>query len=186
MPSIAINFQYINSLSFRFLLTTSSLKADGRSGIHHLFTFLGTSISSTSFRRFCHCVLYWLMKNKESDCHSNKCNIWSRVPRGARHQDKLADWLSVVNSLQLQLLALPRNLQQNVTYWNCRACKIRFSAPSAIARGAHRSAICMWLSKFRTFMITYQNHAGNKQKSFKTWKCKCSQHWTRRGPTQKI
>jgi hypothetical protein len=27
------------------------------------------------------------MKNKESNCHSNKCNIWSPAPRGARHQD---------------------------------------------------------------------------------------------------
>jgi hypothetical protein len=43
--------------------------------------------------------------------------------------------------------------RQNRTYWNCSACKIRFSAPLALFQGAHRSAICMWLSKFRTFMI---------------------------------
>jgi hypothetical protein len=36
------------------------------------------------------------MKNKESNCHSNKCNIWSLAPKGARHQDELADWPSVV------------------------------------------------------------------------------------------
>jgi hypothetical protein len=32
--------------------------------------------------------------------------------------------------------------------------KIRFSALSAVFRGVHRSAICTWLSKFRTFMTT--------------------------------
>jgi hypothetical protein len=31
------------------------------------------------------------MKNKESNCHSKKCSIWSPAPNGARHQDKLAD-----------------------------------------------------------------------------------------------
>jgi hypothetical protein len=31
------------------------------------------------------------MKNKESNCHSNKCNSWLPAPRGARHQDELAD-----------------------------------------------------------------------------------------------
>jgi hypothetical protein len=31
------------------------------------------------------------MKYKESNCHSNKCNIWTPAPRGARHQDELAD-----------------------------------------------------------------------------------------------
>jgi hypothetical protein len=40
----------------------------------------------------------------------------------------------------------------------------------AIFRGSHRFAICMRLSKFRTFMITYPNHAGNKQKSYKIMK----------------
>jgi hypothetical protein len=30
------------------------------------------------------------MRNKESNCHSNKCNIWSPAPKGARHQDELA------------------------------------------------------------------------------------------------
>jgi hypothetical protein len=42
------------------------------------------------------------MKNKESNCHSNKCNILSLVPKGARHQDELADWPSVVMWLRLQ------------------------------------------------------------------------------------
>jgi hypothetical protein len=27
------------------------------------------------------------MKNKESNCHWNKCNVWSPAPKGARHQD---------------------------------------------------------------------------------------------------
>jgi hypothetical protein len=31
------------------------------------------------------------MKNKESNCHSNKCNTWSLALKGARHQDELAD-----------------------------------------------------------------------------------------------
>jgi hypothetical protein len=35
-------------------------------------------------------------KNKESNCHSNKCNIWSPAAKGARHKDELADWSSVV------------------------------------------------------------------------------------------
>jgi hypothetical protein len=43
------------------------------------------------------------MKNKESNYYSNKCNIWSPAPRGARHQDELADWLSVVMWLRLRL-----------------------------------------------------------------------------------
>jgi hypothetical protein len=42
------------------------------------------------------------MKNKESNNHWNKCNIWSRAPKGARHQDELADWLSVVMWLRLR------------------------------------------------------------------------------------
>jgi hypothetical protein len=42
------------------------------------------------------------MRNKESNCHSNKCNIWSLVPKGARHQDELADWPSVVMWLRLR------------------------------------------------------------------------------------
>jgi hypothetical protein len=58
--------------------------------------------------------------------------------------------------LQNRVLMLARhgNLQQNLTYWNCRDCKIGFSAPLEIFQGAHRFAICMRLSKFRTFMIT--------------------------------
>jgi hypothetical protein len=42
------------------------------------------------------------MKNEESNFHSNKCNIWSLAPKGARHQDELADWQSVVMWLRLQ------------------------------------------------------------------------------------
>jgi hypothetical protein len=34
------------------------------------------------------------------------------------------------------------------------AYKRRFSAPQAPSRGDHWSAICMWLSKFRTYMTT--------------------------------
>jgi hypothetical protein len=49
----------------------------------------------------CHCTANYrpvlsserapYMKNKESNCHSNKCNIWSLAQKGARHQDELAD-----------------------------------------------------------------------------------------------
>jgi hypothetical protein len=28
-------------------------------------------------------------KNKESNCHSNKCNIWSLAPKGARHTGRM-------------------------------------------------------------------------------------------------
>jgi hypothetical protein len=31
------------------------------------------------------------MKNKESNSHRNKCNIWSLAPKGPRHQDELVD-----------------------------------------------------------------------------------------------
>jgi hypothetical protein len=39
-------------------------------------------------------------------------------------------------------------------YWNYSVCKISFFAPLVVFLGAHRSAICIWLSKFRTFTIT--------------------------------
>jgi hypothetical protein len=42
------------------------------------------------------------MKNKESNCHSNKCNIWSLARKGAGNQDELADWQSVVMWLRLR------------------------------------------------------------------------------------
>jgi hypothetical protein len=32
------------------------------------------------------------MKKKENNCRSKKCNICSPVPKGARHQDDMADW----------------------------------------------------------------------------------------------
>jgi hypothetical protein len=41
------------------------------------------------------------MKNKESNCRSDNCNIWSPAPEGARHQDELADWPSVVMWLRV-------------------------------------------------------------------------------------
>jgi hypothetical protein len=44
------------------------------------------------------------MKYKESNCHSNKCYIWSLAPKGAGHQDELADWPSVVMWLRLRLV----------------------------------------------------------------------------------
>jgi hypothetical protein len=31
------------------------------------------------------------LKKKESNCHSKKCKIWSSAPKGAQHQDELAD-----------------------------------------------------------------------------------------------
>jgi hypothetical protein len=42
------------------------------------------------------------IKNEESNCHSNKCNIWSPAPKGARHQHELADWTSVVMWVRLR------------------------------------------------------------------------------------
>jgi hypothetical protein len=33
-------------------------------------------------------------------------------------------------------------------------CKIRFSTPLVISRGAHRFQICIWLFIYHTFMIT--------------------------------
>jgi hypothetical protein len=41
-------------------------------------------------------------KDKESNCHSNKCNIWSPDPKEARHQDELAYSPSVVMWLRLR------------------------------------------------------------------------------------
>jgi hypothetical protein len=32
-----------------------------------------------------------------------------------------------------------------IIYWNCSACKTRFSAPLEIFQGAHRFAFCTWL-----------------------------------------
>jgi hypothetical protein len=46
-------------------------------------------------------------KNKENNCHSNKCNIWSPAPKGTRHQDELADWQSFVMWLRLRLPGAP-------------------------------------------------------------------------------
>jgi hypothetical protein len=51
------------------------------------------------------------MKKKESNCHSEKCNIWSPSPKGARHQDELADWPSVAMQLEIKLASLHRKLQ---------------------------------------------------------------------------
>jgi hypothetical protein len=42
------------------------------------------------------------MKYKESNCHSNECNIWSQAPREAQHREELADWLSVIMWLRLR------------------------------------------------------------------------------------
>jgi hypothetical protein len=47
------------------------------------------------------------MKNKESNCHSNKCNIWSFAPKWARHQDELAD--TVGRNVTSTSSIIPRN-----------------------------------------------------------------------------
>jgi hypothetical protein len=67
----------------------------------------------------CHCTANYrpvlsskrapYMKNVESNCHSNKRNIWSLVPKEARYQDELADWPSVGMWFRLRL----RNNVQN-------------------------------------------------------------------------
>jgi hypothetical protein len=41
------------------------------------------------------------MRKKENNCHSKTRNMWSPAPKGARHQDQLADWPSVAISLEL-------------------------------------------------------------------------------------
>jgi hypothetical protein len=66
---------------------------------------------------------------------------------------KLALHKALIRSVMTYLVPLG-NSRQKPIYWNCSACKIRLSAPMVIPRGAHRSAICMWLSKFRTFTTT--------------------------------
>jgi hypothetical protein len=52
------------------------------------------------------------MKNKESNFHSNECNIWSLAPKGARHQDELTDWLRLrphrLCGLEVRFLAAER------------------------------------------------------------------------------
>jgi hypothetical protein len=64
-------------------------------GFINVFVFLLASL---------HCKLQTIlslerapyMKNKESNCHSDKCNFWSPAPKGARQQDELSDWPSVL------------------------------------------------------------------------------------------
>jgi hypothetical protein len=78
--------------------------------------------------------------------------------------------------------APPGNLRQIPIYSNCSACKTVFSVALEIFEGAHRSANCIRLSVYCIFMIiqaTSRSHS-------KLWKCKCSQHWTRRSPAQKM
>jgi hypothetical protein len=49
-------------------------------------------------------------------------------------------------------LTLLKALIRSVMTYACPACKTGFCAPSEIFQGAHRSVICMWLSKFLTYM----------------------------------
>jgi hypothetical protein len=58
--------------------------------------------------------------------------------------DWLTDWPSVAMWLWLWL-----RLNGIV----CSACETNFSAPLEIFQGAHRFAICTWLSAFRTYKI---------------------------------
>jgi hypothetical protein len=46
------------------------------------------------------------MKNRESNSHSNKCNIWSLAPKGAGHQDEMSDWPSEVMWLRLNFASI--------------------------------------------------------------------------------
>jgi hypothetical protein len=63
------------------------------------------------------------MKNKESNCHSNKCNIWSPAPRGAGHQDELADWLSVIKWLRLRGVSwLVNEVESNILWGSVVSC----------------------------------------------------------------
>jgi hypothetical protein len=62
----------------------------------------------------------------------------------------------------------------------------RVSTPLAISQDTHRSTICRWLSKFHMFMITWQIIQEASRSHPKSWKWKCSLHWTSRSPVQKI
>jgi hypothetical protein len=86
------------------------------------------------------------VKNKESNCHSNKSNIWSRAPKRVRHQGELANWPPVIMWLR----------------------------PLAIFQGTHRSENCIRLSICHTFTIILQNYAGNKHKFYKIMNIKMS------------
>jgi hypothetical protein len=77
---------------------------------------------------------------------------------------------SLHKALLRNMLALPGSLRQTAIYWNCSACKTKFSAPLEIFQGAHRFAFCTWLPNFCTYMIIQQNYAGNKHKSYKIMK----------------
>jgi hypothetical protein len=67
----------------------------------------------------------------------------------------LLELVSIKHRLDQQwlILAPPGNLRPTPTSWNCSSCKTRFSAPSEIFQGAHRSAICTRLSTFRMYTI---------------------------------
>jgi hypothetical protein len=51
-------------------------------------------------------------------------------------------------------------------------CKTKLYAPMVIYQGAHRPAMCMWRSKFRTNMILLQNCAGRIHTH--SWNCRRS------------
>jgi hypothetical protein len=109
----------------------------------------------------CHCTANYepvlsserapYMKNKGSKCHSNKCIIWSLAPKGARHQDELSDWLSVLMWLWL---SLERALQSNkpATIWR------KFHGERKIGRGSqmgawHQDRLTDWLSVVNQFEL---------------------------------
>jgi hypothetical protein len=66
---------------------------------------------------------------------------------------------------------------------------VESTAPTALLAiliGAHRFAICIWCSKFCTYMTIQINYAGERHKSSKPPKYKCTCHWTGRIHIQKI
>jgi hypothetical protein len=62
------------------------------------------------------------MKNKDSNCHTNKCNIWSTAPKGARHQKEVTDWLSIAIKLELTFVSsISRLTYMRLSLRNCVA-----------------------------------------------------------------
>jgi hypothetical protein len=57
--------------------------------------------------------------------------------------------------------------RQILFYFKAMLAKHNSSLNWQLSKCPHRSTICLWLSKFRIFMISSQNYAGNIRKSIK-------------------
>jgi hypothetical protein len=97
-----------------------------------------------------------------------------------------SEWLSANVNLTLHKALIrrimnyappPGNLLQISNFWNCIASKTKLPSPLAIFQGAHRSPICMWLSKFRTCVwLHYKIMQAGSRNHTKSRKCKFSQN----------